>query len=166
MSDHDRQVCESCLREEYEEFAHDSIHASIDQNEVWLEKYKINDWPRWDYSLEDCTLTFSEAGEPKVICDIRAVGSVQGNSWEWSWGNKNLPDSCKGRMDEVRSFGEEKEWEKLTSLFVDNSDDYLGWELSSVAVHLLGGTAVYRCPDSETPGYFMYLVVLSSQFVV
>ena len=69
-------------------------------------------------------------------------------------------------MDEVRSFGEEKAWEKLTSLFLDNSDDYLGWELSSVAVHLLGGTAVYRCPDSETPGYFMYLVVLSSQFVV
>ncbi len=165
MSDHDRHLCENCLREEYEEFAHECIHESIAQNELWLDKYRIKHWPRWDYSLEECTLTFSEAGKPKVICDIRAVGSVQGDSWEWSWGNGNLPESCKDRMGVVHSFGKEKQWEKLTSLFLKNDNNYLGWELASVAVHILGGIAVYRCPDSETPGYFMYLVILSSQFV-
>lgn len=164
MSDPTRHLCDACLSDEYDSWAHDRVHESIDQNEIWLEKYKINDWPRWDYSLEDCTLTFSKDGKAKVICDIRAVGSVQENSWEWSWGNKNLPDSCKDRMEEVRDFGEHKQWSKLTSLFPD-STDYLGWELASVTVHLLGGTAVYRCPDSETPGYFMYLVVLASKFV-
>jgi len=164
LSEPTRHLCDACLADEYDSWAHDRIHESMAQNDAWLEKYKINDWPHWHYSLEDCTLTFSEHGKAKVICDIRAVGSVEGNSWEWSWGNKNLPDSCKNRMEEVRKFGEHKQWHKLTSLFLDN-DDYLGWELASVTVHLLGGTAVYRCPDSETPGYFMYLVILASRFV-
>jgi hypothetical protein len=164
MSDHDRNLCEACLESEYDTWAHERLHESMAQNSVWREKYKIDAWPRWDYSLEDCTLTFSEEGKSKVVCDIRAVGSVQGDSWEWSWSNNNLPNSCKQRMDEVRTFGEEKQWSKLTSLFLE-SDEYLGWELASVTVHLLGGTAVYRCPDKETPGYFMYLVVLSSEFI-
>ena len=165
MAEHDRHLCENCLRGEYEQFAHECVHEAIALNKIWMEKYRIGKWQRWDYSLEDCTLTFSEAGQPKVVCDIRAVGSVQGESWEWSWGNRNLPDSCKDRMEEMRSFGEEKQWHKLTSLFLDSGDDYLGWELASVAVHVLGGIGTYRCPDSETPGYFMYLIILSSQFV-
>jgi hypothetical protein len=164
MSDHERHLCETCLQDEYKEFAHDCIHRSIAQNNLWLEKYKINAWPRWDYLLEENTLTFSDAGKAKVVCNIRAVGSVQGDSWEWSWGNMNLPESCKIRMNEVREFGEEKQWDRLTSLFLENTED-LGWELAAITVHVLGGAAVYRCPDSETPGYFMYLVILSSEFV-
>jgi len=68
-------------------------------------------------------------------------------------------------MDEVRALGQEKGWERLSQLFLDNDNDYLGWELASVTSHVLDGIAVYRCPDSETPGYFMYLVILSSEFV-
>jgi hypothetical protein len=164
MSTHDRNLCEACLEDEYDEFAHARIHESIALNTVWIDKYRIGTWQRWDYSLEHATLTFSQDGKPKVVCQIQAVGSVQGESWEWSWGNANLPGPCKTRMPEVRAFGETKEWSKLTSLFLDNSD-YLGWELASVSVHLLGGNATYRCPDSETPGYYMYLAILSSEFV-
>jgi hypothetical protein len=164
MSSHEHHLCEACRQDEYDAFAHDRIHESIAQNDVWLKKYRIKSWPRWDYSLEEATLTFSKDGRAKVVCEIQAVGSVQGDSWEWSWGNANLPESCKHKMRAVEKFGRQKGWSKLTSLFLD-SNDYLGWELSSVAVHLLGGTAVYRCPDSETPGYFMYLAILSSQFI-
>jgi len=164
MNKHDRHLCEGCLQDEYKTYAHDRIHESIDQNKIWFDKYKIASWPRWDYSLEDATLTFSENGKAKVICDIQAVGSVVGEEWEWSWGNSNLPGTCKNRMSTIKEFGEEKQWNKLTSLFL-SSDEYLGWELASITVHLLGGTGVYRCPDSETPGYFMYLAILSSRFV-
>ena len=164
MSEHEQHLCETCLQSEYDEFAHECIHKSMSQNDLWREKYKIGTWSRWDYSLEEATLTFSEGDKPKVVCTIQAVGSVMGDSWQWSWGNSNLPDACKTLMQQVREFGEEKQWIPLTSLFLDNTD-YLGWTLASVAVHLLQGTAVYRCPDSETPGYFMYLVILSSQFV-
>jgi hypothetical protein len=164
MSSHDRHLCEACRQNEYEEYAHQCVHEAIEQNQLWIERFGIRNLPRWDYSLEDCTLTFSREGQAKVICDIVAVGSVQGSSWQWSWGNKNLPATCKARMDEVRSFGEEKQWSKLASPFL-NSSDYVGWECASVTFHLLNGIATYRCPDSETPGYFMYLVILSSHFV-
>lgn len=39
-------------------------------------------------------------------------------------------------MDEVRQFGEEKQWDRLTSLFIENTE-YLGWELAAITVHLL-----------------------------
>jgi len=164
MSTHERHLCHSCLQLEYETYAHDRVHESMDQNKAWFAKYQIDACPRWHYSLEDATLTFLEGGKVKVICDIQAVGSVVGDEWEWAWGNKNLPLACKSRMMDVKEFGEEKNWNKLTSLFLP-SDEYLGWELASITVHLLGGIGVYRCPDRETPGYFMYLAVLTSRFV-
>ena len=164
MSGHDWNLCPECREEEYETWAHERIHESIERNSLWLKSFKINDWPRWNYSLDDCTLTFSKDGVAEVVCDIQAVGSVQSDSWEWSWGNRNLPDACKTQLHGVREFGETKGWSKLTSLFLENSE-HLGWELASVTSHLLHAQAVYRCPDSETPGYFMYLVILASRFV-
>jgi len=149
MSDNPNHLCEPQISEEYEAWAHERIHESIAQNNIWVEKYKINDWPRWDYSLEHATLTFSEDGNLKVVCSIQAVGSAQEDSWEWSWGNANLPDACKTRMSEVKQFGEKKQWGRLASLFLKNEES-LGWELASVTVHLLQGIAVYRCPDSQT----------------
>src|ERR1700759_4343146 len=107
MSVHERHLCGACLEEEYEEFRHTSVHESMAKNDVWLEKYKINDWPRWDYSMEEATLTFSENGAVKVICDMQIVGSTKGDSWEWSWGNINLPLACRQLMQEVNEFGQE-----------------------------------------------------------
>jgi hypothetical protein len=133
----------------------------MDKNEKWLERYKINSWPRWDYAMEEATLTFSAAGVPKVVFRMQVVGSTKGDSWEWSWGNPHIPEACKARMLEVKEFGAAKQWARLTSLFLTN-DEYLGWECASVASHILNGIGAYRCPAE---GDFVYLVVLSAKFV-
>jgi hypothetical protein len=163
MSDHERHLCDACSSEEYKDFKHDCVHESMDKNEVWLKKYKINDWPRWDYSMEESTLTFSEKGKAKVICDMQVVGSTKGNSWEWSWGNASLPPACSQRMHEVRTLGEEKQWGMLTNLFLEN-DGYLGWECASIANHVLNGIGTYRCPTGGKDD-FVYVVILASRFV-
>jgi hypothetical protein len=163
MSDHQRHLCDACLTEEYEQFRHACIHESMAKNEVWLEKYKINSWPRWDYSMEEATLTFSEEGKAKVVCSIEVVGSNQGDSWEWSWGNANFPGICRQAMQEVKTIGAEKQWHKLTTLFLEN-DEYLGWECAAIANHALNGVGTYRCP-SDSDGDYVYLVILSSRFV-
>jgi hypothetical protein len=160
---HERHLCDACLKKEYEEFRHACVHESMSKNGIWLAKYKIDDWPRWDYQMEDATLTFSEDGKAKVICAMQVVGSVHCDSWEWSWGNPNFPIACRTKIQEVKAFGEEKRWEKLTTLFLDN-DDYLGWECAAIASHVLNGEAVYRCPTGKD--HFVYLVILSSRFVV
>jgi hypothetical protein len=137
----------------------------MDQNKVWIEKFRVNSWPRWDYSMEDATLTFSDEGRAKVICQIEVAGSTTPESWEWAWGNPNFPITCRERMGLVHAFGEEKEWDRLTTLFLE-SDEYVGWECASVASHVLGGIGVYRCPSSDGgPEDAVYVVVLSAEFV-
>jgi hypothetical protein len=163
MGNHERHLCDACLKEEYADFKHTCVHESMAKNDIWLNKYKINDWTRWDYSMEDATLTFSDKGKPKVICDMQVVGSTEGDSWEWSWGNITYPIACRRRMNEVKVFGEEKQWSLLTTLFL-TADEYLGWECAAIANHVLNGIGAYRCP-SGGKGDFMYVVILDSRFV-
>jgi hypothetical protein len=165
MSDHDRNLCNTCLQQEYESFRHACVHESIAQNKVLFEERRIDTWPRWDYSMEDATLIFSEDGNAKVICQIEVAGSTTPKSWEWSWGNENFPISCRKRMGAVYALGEEKQWDKLTSLFLEY-DEFIGWECASIANHVLNGIGIYRCPNSE--GHeedAVYVVILSAEFV-
>lgn len=165
MSEHDRQLCDTCLSEEYKSFSHTCIHESMAQNKTWIEKYRIDDWPRWDYSMENATLIFSDEGKAKVICQIEVVGSATPESWEWSWGNDNYPLACRKRMRAVFAFGEEKEWDRLTTLFLEG-DEYVGWECASVASHVLNGIGIYRCPSSGgSKEDAVYVVILSAEFV-
>jgi hypothetical protein len=164
MSESTRHLCNACQTEEYKTFSHTCIHESMAQNDIWLEKYSINSWPRWDYSMEAATLTFSENGEAKVVCDIEVVGSTTADSWEWSWGNETLPTECRTRMGIVFEFGEHKQWNRLTTLFLE-SDEYVGWECASVASHILGGIGVYKCPSSDgDKAHAVYVVVVSAKF--
>ena len=165
MAEHDRHLCENCLQDEYESFSHICFHESMAHNDVLKEKYRMGKWPRWDYSMDDATLIFSEEGKAKVICSIEVAGSTTPDSWQWSWGNKNIPESCKKRMSEVRAFGEEKQWIRLTTLFL-GSDQYVGWECATVASHILGGIGVYKCPSSGlTKQDAVFVVILSAEFV-
>lgn len=153
------------MQKEYGAFSHKCLHESMAQNDLWIKKYRVNYWPRWDYSMGDSTLIFSEQGEARVICDIEVVGSTTSESWEWSWGNENFPLGCRKRMGAVYAFGEEKEWDRLTTLFL-KSDEYVGWECTSIACHVLGGIGVYKCPNSGgTPQDAVYVAILSAQFV-
>ncbi|MGC2618998.1 MAG: DUF6882 domain-containing protein, partial [Acidobacteriaceae bacterium] len=86
-----------------------------------------------------------------------------GTRWEWSWGNPNFPEQAREKMARVRELGEEKEWAKLTSLFLDN-DEYLGWELCSIAAHILNAEGSYRCPDTDDPGNFTYVLAFDTRF--
>lgn len=138
----------------------------MDRNREWTERFKIGDWPRWDYDHERSQLTFSAEGRVRIVADIVVVGTVDkdGSRWEWSWGNPNFPAHSRESMEKIKEFGEEKDWAKLTSLFLDN-DDHLGWELSSIAAHILNAEGTYRCPDDEESGNFIYLVAFNTRFV-
>ncbi len=91
---------------------------------------------------------FLRERKSKVVCEIEVVGSTTVESWEWSWGNETLPTVCRTRMSLVFEFGEQKQWNRLTTLFLEN-DEYVGWECASVASHILGGIGVYKCPNSD-----------------
>jgi hypothetical protein len=162
MSNHQRNLCEACLKSEYEEFRHSCVHEFMTQNEAWINQYNINLWPRWDYEMDDATLVFSENGRAKVIANMLVVGTGHGKEWEWSWGNANIPDRHRASLKDVHDFGAEKGWSPLTTLFL-NGGEYSGWELSAVAGHVLQAQALYRCPNGAED--FVYLAILQTQFV-
>src|SRR5215471_15696191 len=97
-------VSEVLLNEhEFSEFRHESVHRLMSLNESCESAFRITTWPRWDCDLDGGTLTFSDAGVPKVIATIQVVGttSPSSNTWLWSWDYDSLPECVKSRIGEV-----------------------------------------------------------------
>ena len=157
---HAVQLCADCLGDEYDQFRHTCVHESQAKNAAWFATYAVNDYAHWDYEMDDATLTFSSAGsQTELVCRMQVVGSHHGASWEWSWGNPNLPLSCRADLEIVRGFGEAKHWDRLSTLFLEY-DEFVGWECVSVANHLLGGIGAYRCGTKDDA---VWLVVISCE---
>jgi hypothetical protein len=144
--------------EEYRDFRHRAVHALMALNKQCEEKFGIGKWERWDYDLDAGTLVFSEAGTPKIVAEVQAVGTTSTNSktWLWSWANESMTPTVTNRMTQVRQFGVENAISELTEATLPD-DEYLGWGVTAVTVALLGGKGAYRCP-SDRGGYlyFMY----------
>lgn len=154
-------VPEALLNErEFAEFRHESVHRLMDLNEKCKTEFRITTWPRWDYDLDAGTLTFSDAGLPKVIATIQVVGttSQSSNTWLWSWDNESLPECVKSRIREVRAFGLEKGVPQLTEASLPD-DEYLGWAMTAIAARLLDAKGAYRCPREGGFTYVIYMDV-------
>jgi hypothetical protein len=123
-------ACDDC----FEQFVHPLVHAGMEKNEKFRSRYGY--FARWDWNDSLATLTFSGSDGPTVRIHCSVVGSTEGESWQWSWANKNLPPNSKLDMDTVRDFGEANGYEKLTTAFLA-ADEYTGWEMAAVTEHIL-----------------------------
>jgi len=142
-------ICDDC----FEEFVHPIFHELMEKNERFKEVYGGR--ARWDWDDVAVTLTFSDPVKSTVRIDVSVVGSIEGNSWQWSWANKNYKDRSRIGMDKVREFGEEKGYEALTSGFLE-ADEYTGWEITAIAAHLLNAPGAYRFPTDSGHVYLVY----------
>jgi hypothetical protein len=140
------------MKETFEEFVHALVHDSIEKNERFRNQY--GKFKRWDWDSDAVTLTFSDPVKSTLRIDVTVVGTTKGERWQWTWANRNFEPRSKLGMDEVRIFGESHGYEMLTTGFID-SDEHTGWEMTSVALHVLGGIGSYRFP---TDGGFCYLI--------
>jgi hypothetical protein len=121
-------LCDDC----FEDFVHPLCHELLEKNNRIREQY--GDHARWDWDSESATLTFTDSEKPPLRIDVSAVGTTEGNSWEWTWANANFEPHTKIDMDKVREFGEANGFEKLTSAFLE-ADEYTGWEMTAIAAH-------------------------------
>ncbi|HEY1804694.1 MAG TPA: hypothetical protein VGG45_09455 [Terracidiphilus sp.] len=142
-------LCDDC----FAEFLHPLVHESIEKNERFDAEYGGRD--RWDWDSDLNILTFSGHGQPIVRIHCSIVGTTQGNRWQWSWGNRNLPDVAKRELEKVLEFGEANGFEKLTSAFLE-ADEYTGWEMTAIAVHILDAPGSYRFPTEHGFCYLAY----------
>lgn len=140
-------VCDDC----FQEFLHPLIHQAMEKNERFDQRYGSFD--RWDWDADASVPTLSNAGGVKLRIDASVVGTTECNSWEWAWANRNFEPGTRLDMEKVREFGEANGYTKLLSEFLD-ADEYTGWEMTAVAVHILQSPGSYRFP---TDGGYCYL---------
>jgi hypothetical protein len=142
--------------EEFDAYRHHAVHELMDRNEQCEHKYRISEWPHWDYDLDSGTFVFWAEGIHKVIASIQVVGTTSDHlkNWLWGWANPRLPAEVVERIREVKKFGEIECIDKLTEEVLPD-DQYLGWEMTAIACRILGGHGGYRCPSNDG---FMYLI--------
>jgi len=149
--------------QEFSDFKHKAVHELMALNEKSGDLYQISKWPKWNYDLDEATLTFSREGIPQVIASVQVVGttSKRGKTWLWGWANSHLPAAAVKQIQKVGEFGETEGIADLTDPSAEDSE-YLGWEMTAVAAKVLGSIGAYRCPGNDG---FVYLVYSDIQFV-
>jgi hypothetical protein len=145
-------ICDDC----FEEFLHPIVHESIEKNQQFDAKY--GDHERWDWDDNAATLTFPNGGVAKLRIHVSVAGTTEGDQWEWSWANRNFKAHTKLDMEKVREYGEAKGFDKLTTAFLD-ADEYTGWAMTSVAVHVLNAPGSYRFPTDRGYCYLVYRTI-------
>jgi hypothetical protein len=138
------------------EFLHTLVHESIDKNERFRQRYGTH--KRWDWDSDAVTLTFTDPIKTALRIEVVVVGTTKGNRWQWTWANRNFDPSSRVSMEKVREFGESRGYQKLTTAFIDADDD-TGWEMTSIAVHVLGALGSYRFQTDEGYCYLAYLQI-------
>ena len=148
-------ICDDC----FEDFVHPLVHAGMEKNDSFFLKYGRH--RRWDWDDSLATLTFSDPALPTVQVQCSVVGTTEGDSWEWSWANKNISPHEKAGMEKVREFGETRGFEKLPTPFLV-ADEFTGWEMTAVTEHVLDALGGYRFPTEDG---FCYLAFRNVEVV-
>lgn len=123
------------------------------------DRFRINDYPRWDYQQESAELIFSGADMPDLIAEIEFVGSVSTttDTFKWSWSNFDVLEKVRSKIGAVRDFGDENDFPHLTIPKWEASQ-IDGWLMAAVAAKILGGVGVYRAPYENG---FLFMLILS-----
>lgn len=146
----------------YRVWRRNAFNQLVEKNRRLQSDFKLGRWPRWDYDLDAGTLTFSEAGIPRVVAEIQIAGTTsdQVGNWLWSWGNGHWPVDLLPDAELARAFGREHGIAELTEEFVKGRDlNALGWKLTAVVVRLTDALGAYR--PSPKDGVTLYLTCKS-----
>src|SRR4051794_12356012 len=81
---------------------------------------------QFEWNTERAEMVFSSKGVPIVRADLQFVGSIAGRerTWLWGWANASIPTAATRRLAEVRRYGQEQGFPKLTEPeWVPEGDD-------------------------------------------
>lgn len=157
-----RLVCDLCyerIRERnwledprtLEKLIEHSVAFFSEQQSRLMETFRLGQYERYDWDQEAGQLVFSDGGRPRVIADVAFVGSVstRAHTWLWSWANPSVVENVKGRMREVRRYGEAHRLLKLAAAHW-SATERDGWMMMAIACYLLGALGGYRSPGKHT----------------
>jgi hypothetical protein len=167
-------VCSSCYEdlrernwiqdnEEFREFICEGLRYLEEKQSKFIEKFKINDYERWDWDQETGKLVFSHEGVQKVEAEICFCGSIskKSDTWMWAWANEYFLEPVKASSRDVRTLGERYRYLKLASALWHASEED-GWEMTAIMAKELNAIGAYRTP-SDTG--FSYMVIKNAKWL-
>ena len=108
----------------------------------------------WD--TERAEMQFSNKGVPVASAALQFVGSIAGRppTWLWGWANDSIPSAATARLAEVRQYGAEQGFDKLTQPeWVPEGDD--GHDVMIVSACILGAPAFFHDHAGGASLYFV-----------
>ena len=128
-----------------------AAHAYLtERQEALRAEFGLSTYERWDWDAGLGTIVFSDGEAPRVIARAQLVGSVsrKTGTWLWAWAKGSIePHLCRN-LAEVRRFGEQHHiWQLTTAKW--EADDTDGWEMTSIAAHVLQAKGAYRMPHAH-----------------
>jgi len=131
--------------DKYSELVTSSIEYLEEKQNEFINKYKINEHPRWDVDQESGKLIFSKEGDPQVEAEIQYVGTIstQSDTWMWAWANDSLVENIKYSSKEVRDIGEQFGFLNLAAAHWPATEED-GWEMTAIMAKVLNAIGAYR----------------------
>lgn len=79
-------------------------------------KWDLDFGIQYEWNIDNAEMIFSRNGKAFVRADLIYVGSIsrQTNTFLWGWANESIPAKATARLRDVRSYGEEQGFAKLT----------------------------------------------------
>lgn len=144
---------------DYKEFSKEKFDKLIQIQDSFKKQYDIDSYENWFYDSELGLLRLYNDDGSEIYFNYIPVGSFsqKAETWMWNWFNKSSHENNKEKLLIVKKFGNKHQYEKLME-GVFPSDEYDGWEFTSICVDLLNGIGGYRV---ESDGLYIYMVIIS-----
>jgi hypothetical protein len=95
----------------------EAAHAMMaDRGLHTFSKHGIDFTTQYVWDLDRAEMTFIDRDRPVATAKLQLVGSIAGNvpTWLWGWANENVASVSTHRLAEVRRYGQEQRFERLT----------------------------------------------------
>lgn len=147
----------------YKEFSQERLDNLIKIQDVFKKQFDIDSYENWFYDSEFELLRLYNSDEDEIYFRYIPVGSYsqKKQTWMWSWFNESSIEKSKEKVLAVKEFGIKNQYEKLQEGTFP-SDEFDGWELTSVCLDLLNGIGAYKA-NSDGLDFYMVLTAVEDE---
>lgn len=140
---------------EYMDFVEQSILEFKQIQNLFLQKFKIEEYSNWFYDQTTEFLTLS-LDDKEINFKYIPVGtfSSKTNTWMWAWENAHSIENSKLKTLQIKEFGIKYNFKKLKSGYFE-SDSNEGWKFVAIANQILNGIGGYRVNKDHLEKYIV-----------
>lgn len=149
---------------DYKEFAKAEVNRVISIQDRFKQEFDIDSYGNWFYDDESAILRLYNNDDDEIFFKYIPIGtySLNKKTWMWSWFNNYLNEKNKIETLKIKQFGEENQFEKLTTGTFP-SDEFDGWEFLAIAQKLLNGIGVYKTNGDKLNYYLLLTEIVNPE---